>query len=64
MQVTRNQERWAEALMVQRLHGSGADAHVRERITSLAMLGEEAGVLRWREIQGRLAQLSARGAQQ
>ena len=51
------QERWAEALMFERLHGSRAPVHVAERIGALALAGDMAGVERWREIARRLDEL-------
>lgn len=55
--VTGDQERWAEAFMVQRLHGAGAQAHVAERIGALVLAGDVTGVERWREIAMCLDQL-------
>lgn len=51
------EERWAEALAVQRQHGDNADAFVAERIGALALMGDDAGVARWREISARLDRL-------
>jgi hypothetical protein len=50
-------ERWAEALLVKRLHGERAALHISERIRTLAAAGDVAGVQRWREIAERFDQL-------
>lgn len=55
--VTPDEERWAEALMVERLHGDRATIHVAERIGALALAGDAVGVSRWKEIAARLDQL-------
>lgn len=62
--MTWEQERWAEAAMVQRLHGDGASAHVAERIGDLLLKGDQAGVERWCEIGARVAELRAGGTVQ
>ena len=56
--LTPEQERWAEALAVQRLQGQRAHVHVAERIGALALAGDAAGVQRWRDIAARLAELT------
>jgi hypothetical protein len=61
--LSADQERWAEALMVQRQHGDRAHVHVAEQIGALALMGDVAGVSRWREIAVRLDQLMRPGAQ-
>lgn len=53
-----DQERWAEALAVERRHGDLAHRHVAERVRELALAGDEQGVKRWREIAARLDQLA------
>lgn len=53
-----DQERWAEALAVQRVYGDKAAAHVAERIGALAVSGDQDGIDRWIEIARRLDQLS------
>ena len=58
--MTPDEERWAEALAVQRQHGDRAPLHVAKRIGALALAGDEAGVARWKAIAARLGQL-ARG---
>lgn len=55
--LTRDQERWAEALMVERLHGIHARTHADKRIRALEEIGDRAGADRWREIAERLDHL-------
>jgi hypothetical protein len=62
--MTPEQERWAEAAMVQRLHGDGAQAHLAERIDDLLLKGDQAGVERWGEVGARVAELATPGAVQ
>ncbi|WP_375429490.1 DUF6961 family protein [uncultured Sphingomonas sp.] len=62
--MTADQERWAEAAMVQRLHGDGAQAHVADRIADLLLKGDQAGIERWCEIGARVAGLPGPGAVQ
>lgn len=59
--VTPDEERWAEALAVERIHGADAPRYVAERIGALALAGDQAGIDRWKEIASRLDQL-LRGA--
>lgn len=56
--MTPDQERWAEALMVSRIHGPRAPLHVVDRIVALTLTGDTAGVARWEEIAARLVQLT------
>lgn len=56
--MTPEQERWAEALAVLRVHGRGALTHVAGRVTALAEQGDMAGVRRWTEIAVKLDELS------
>jgi hypothetical protein len=51
------QERWAEALAVQRTHRDAAPVFVAERIGSLALAGDEEGIRRWQEIAMRLERI-------
>ncbi|TPG43638.1 hypothetical protein EAH79_02395 [Sphingomonas koreensis] len=51
-----DEERWAEALAVQRAHGERAFAFIAERVGALALAGDADGVARWREIAARLDQ--------
>ena len=55
--MTPEQERWAEALSVLRLHGDRARVFVAERIGALALAGDVAGIQRWKEIAAKLQQL-------
>lgn len=55
-------ELWACALLVEREHGDGADAHIAERVTTLALAGDFAGVERWRAIADKLDWLRDGGA--
>lgn len=48
--MTPIEERLAEALAVLRIHGTGAQAHIAERIGTLAVAGDAAGVEPWRQI--------------
>jgi hypothetical protein len=55
--LTPGQERLAEALAVQRLHGAEAPVVVAERIGALAVAGDPAGIQRWRDIAVQLDRL-------
>lgn len=55
-----DEERVAEALAVQRLHGANARIFVATRIGALALAGDADGVARWRAIAHKLAALPAR----
>jgi hypothetical protein len=55
-------ERWAEALAVERQHGPDAEQFIPERVRTLALAGDEAGVMRWLDIATRLDQLLDGGA--
>lgn len=46
--------------MVERQHGDRAGEHIAERITALALAGDDAGVARWLEIAARLDALDQR----
>lgn len=52
-----DQERWAEALMVERQHGSAGDIHIAVRVTELAATGDKLGIRRWQAIAHRFDQL-------
>lgn len=52
-----DRELWACALQVQKQHGEGANLFVAERIGTLALAGDEAGVATWKEIRRRLDML-------
>jgi hypothetical protein len=55
---TPDQERWAEALVVMQIHGDRAALQVCERIGSLALNGDLAGMHRWKEIALQMQQVS------
>jgi hypothetical protein len=55
--VTPDQERWAETLRVEQIHGDHAPTYVAERISTLALEGDLDGVERWQQIASRLDQL-------
>lgn len=57
--MTPEQERWAEAANVQRLHGDQAPVFVAERLGAMVLAGDMVGLRRWKEIAFRLAQLMA-----
>lgn len=61
---TAEQERWAEALAVERAHGEHARQHIAERVRTLALAGDDQGVRRWREIEARLDRLAQQEAVQ
>jgi len=48
--MTPDQETWAIALHVQRVHGEDGPRWIAERIGALAMQDDDAGVARWKEI--------------
>lgn len=52
--MTPEQERWAEALTIERQHGDQAPLYIAERIGALAMAGDAAGVNRFKQIAVRL----------
>jgi hypothetical protein len=51
------QERWAEALAVEKLYGKDGPRFIAERIGALAIAGDQAGVERWKAIAERHDQL-------
>lgn len=57
--MTPDQERWAEALAIERLHGADAPRWIAERVGALALAGDMAGVQRFRQIAERYEQLMA-----
>ena len=61
--MTPDEERWAEALAIERIHGDRALVWVAERIGALALASDDAGVQRFKEIAARLDQIT-RGARQ
>lgn len=58
--VTPERERWAEALAIERRFGEQATEHIAERVTALAVVGDDAGVARWIAIADRFDQLRDR----
>ncbi|SEM93677.1 hypothetical protein SAMN05192583_1584 [Sphingomonas gellani] len=60
--MTPDQERWAEAIAMHRMHGDRAVPWLAERVGELALIGDEAGVGRFREIAWRLEQLTTQGS--
>jgi hypothetical protein len=59
-----DEERWAEALAIERIHGDGAYDWVIERIGQLAFDGDDVGVARFMAIIDRLDMLREPGARQ
>lgn len=57
--MTPDEERWAEALAIERQHGAMAPMWIAERIGALALAGNFAGVARFREIAAKYEQLLA-----
>lgn len=55
--MTQDEERWAEAILAQRIHGDRAPVWVAERIGALAASGQVAGVERFKAIAYRLDHL-------
>ncbi|WP_066807087.1 DUF6961 family protein [Sphingomonas asaccharolytica] len=51
-------ELWACALAIERQYGDDAPRHIAERISALAIAGDEAGVETWKAIANRYDQLS------
>ena len=57
--TSEEQWRWAEALGFEKLWGENAPLRIAERIGVLALIGDEAGVARMKEIAGRYEQMLA-----
>lgn len=57
MPMTEDQERWAEALAIERLHGERARAWAAERIEALRTRGDSKGVERFTILVERLNKL-------
>lgn len=55
--MTPDQERWAEAVAIERQHGAMAPMWIAERIGALALADDFAGVARFREIAAKYEQL-------
>lgn len=56
--MTEEQHLWACALAIERQHGERAPLHVAERIGALALVGDVAGVERWKAIAARMQALT------
>ena len=56
--MTPDQERWAEALAIEKWKGADAPAFIAERLATLSRAGDAAGVQRFRAIETRFEQLS------
>jgi hypothetical protein len=61
--VSPEQERWAEALAIDRMHADQAEAFIAERVGALAISGDSHGIARWKAISRRLDQLRGRDRQ-
>jgi len=59
--MTPDEERWAEALAIERIHGDTAQEWVIDRITELAADSDRDGVARFLEIIDRLDLLRTQG---
>lgn len=59
--MTRNMERWAAALAVDRQFGAGAAEFIAARVKTLSIKGDEAGVMRWLAIAACLDALAPGG---
>lgn len=57
MPMTEDQERWAEALALERLHGAGAKDWLAERIVALQEASDSKGAERFSILAARLDQL-------
>lgn len=55
--MTPDQERWAEALAIERMHGADATRWIAGRIAALPEQGDIEGVERFREIAARMERL-------
>ena len=58
--MTPDQERWAEALQVIKMHGDDAEAFCWSRIA--ALYGDPWGQQRWREIRHKVVELAQQRA--
>lgn len=59
--MTEDEERWAETLAIEKLHGDRAAVWIAERIGALALVGDVAGVERFKQIAARMEQLMRGG---
>ena len=55
--MTPDEERWAEALAIERQHGADARYFIAKRLGELALAGDTAGATRLQAIAARLDQL-------
>ena len=55
--MTPEQERWAEALAIERQHGEDAPRFIAERIGALALAGDQEGIERWKAIATKLDEI-------
>lgn len=55
--MTPEQERWAEALAIERQHGEDAPRFIAERIGALALVGDQEGIERWKAIATKLDEI-------
>jgi hypothetical protein len=60
MVLTRDQERWAAALWVEKNHGDAGPAYIAKQVERLALEGDEAGVENWKAIADRFDQLACK----
>lgn len=58
--LTPDEEFWAEAMAIERMHGADALAWARGRIAALALAGEAEGIERFQQIANRLRALEGR----
>ncbi|AYO77290.1 MULTISPECIES: DUF6961 family protein [Sphingobium] len=58
--MTFEQERWAEALAIERRFGESASQHMSDRVTALALAEDWVGVGRWFAIIDRFDKLQDR----
>jgi hypothetical protein len=60
--MTAEEERWAEAIALERMYGDNAPLYIAERVGAAALAGDEEGLQRWKAIAARLDALrSGRG---
>lgn len=59
--MTPDQERWAEALQVEKQHGENAALFIISRLQALVAAGDAAGMRRWADIALRYLELVRKG---
>lgn len=52
--MTAEEERWSEAILAVRIHGAAAPVWIAERIGTLALAGDAAGVARFTDMAARV----------